>query len=144
MAVGYRTVVCAPCIHEVVCRLERAFAVDDGSKPSAGPCVVRSLPENVRNLIGKIYEIVLPFFKWTTSINTSCAYIDNPANTTAHNINNFFVITKITSCITPQRYNNSHIFQQFLYKTTKKRKTKSPLPQSIVQRQETKLTHHHC
>ena len=59
MPVGNRAVICAPVVHYVVRRLERALARATGSKPSAGPSIVRSLPKRVGNLVGERHRPTL-------------------------------------------------------------------------------------
>ena len=47
VTVGDRTVIGAPMIHHVICRLEGRFGRHTGSEPRAGPCVVRTLPKDI-------------------------------------------------------------------------------------------------
>ena len=68
MAVADRAVVGAPVVHHVICGLERAslLAVASGCKPGAGPGVVGSLPQGVRNVSRQIQRPALCNLQYRT------------------------------------------------------------------------------
>ena len=56
MTVADRAVICAPIVHDIVGACKRALSGKTRSKPCAGPCIVRALPQDIGNLVGEVHR----------------------------------------------------------------------------------------